>query len=693
MTDHFTLLPGKEAPFGVMPDEQGCNFVLWAPDAERIELCLFDTKEQEIARIRLRERRGHLWYGYVQGVKSGALYGYRVHGPHSPEQGHLFDPQKLLLDPYAKALSRVLEWNEELYQGDSHRMLPKAVVWEDEFDWEGVVSPHYSDAQTVLYEVHVKGFTKLHPDVPEHLRGTYLGLCQPAVIRHMQELGITTVQLMPVASFMSEPRLTQLGLNNYWGYNPVCFMAPEPRYAVKHAVTEFKTMVRELHRAGIEVILDVVFNHTAEGGHGGPVLSYKGLDNRSYYCFDNGGYGPDFSRYSNMTGCGNTFNVDHPNGLRLVMDSLRYWVTEMHIDGFRFDLAVTLAREGGEFDPYGGFCKALMQDPVLRNVKLISEPWDIGPFGYRLGQFPTQWRELNDRYRDTIRAFWRGDMGKMAEFATRLLGSRDIFPKSLRAIHSSVNFVCYHDGFTLEDTVCYEQRHNQANTEENRNGHGHNLSKNYGIEGPTLDPRISRIRLQQKRNMLVTLLLSQGIPHLLGGDEMGRSQIGNNNAYCQDNRISWVNWQLSNEDEGLLTFVKQMIRIRRSASAFTELHLEDDLYFGSRTQADTVHWYHPDGSELTEGDWNAPSAQALVMEIIAKESQEHWLVLFNASGYDIHFRLPEPEKSNNWTLAVDTASHDGKRLLLDDLQQLVAVCGAHSMKLLRACPLKGCDVN
>ena len=696
MTDHFTLLPGKDAPFGVMPDEQGCNFVLWAPDAERVELCLFDAKEQETARIQLRERRGHIWYGYVQGVKSGALYGYRVHGPHSPEQGLLFDPQKLLLDPYAKALSRVLEWNEELYQGDSHRMLPKAVVWEDEFDWEGVVSPHYTDAQTILYEAHVKGFTKLHPDVPEHLRGTYLGLCQPAVIRHLQELGITTVQLMPVASFMSEPRLTQLGLNNYWGYNPVCFMAPEPRYAVKHAVTEFKTMVRELHRAGIEVILDVVFNHTAEGGHGGPLLSYKGLDNRSYYCFDNGGYGPDFSRYSNMTGCGNTFNVDHPNGLRLVMDSLRYWVTEMHIDGFRFDLAVTLAREGGDFDPYGGFCKALMQDPVLRNVKLISEPWDIGPFGYRLGQFPTQWRELNDRYRDTIRSFWRGDMGKMAEFATRLLGSRDIFPKSLRAIHSSVNFVCYHDGFTLEDTVCYEQRHNQANTEENRDGHGHNLSKNYGIEGPTLDPRISRIRLQQKRNMLVTLLLSQGIPHLLAGDEMGRSQIGNNNAYCQDNRISWVNWQLSNEDEGLLTFVKQMIRIRRSASAFTELHLEDDLYFGSRAQADTVHWYHPDGSELTEGDWNAPSAQALVMEIIADEGKEHWLVLFNASGYNINFQLTEPAKGYSWQLAVDTAvhvEHDHKYLALDSLPQLVAACCAHSMKLLRACPLKGCDVN
>lgn len=683
MTDHFTLLPGKDMPFGVMPDEQGCNFVLWAPDAEFVDLCLFDDKEQETTRIRLRERRGHIWYGYVQGVKVGALYGYRVHGPNLPEQGHLFDAQKLLLDPYAKALSRHLEWNEALYQGDSQRMLPKAVVWQDEFDWEGVESPRYSDAETILYELHVKGFTKLHPEVSEPLRGTYLGLCQPPVIRHLQELGITTVQLMPVASFMSEPRLTQLSLTNYWGYNPVCFMAPEPRYAVSNAVTEFKTMVRELHRAGIEVILDVVFNHTAEGGQGGPMLSYKGLDNRSYYCFDNGGYGPDFSRYSNMTGCGNTFNVDHPNGLRLVMDSLRYWVSEMHVDGFRFDLAVTLAREGGDFDPYGGFCKALMQDPVLRNVKLISEPWDIGPFGYRLGQFSTQWRELNDRYRDTIRSFWRGDMGKMAEFATRILGSRDIFPKSLRTIHSSVNFVCYHDGFTLEDTVSYEQRHNQANTEDNRDGHGHNLSKNYGVEGPTLDSHITGMRQQQKRNMLMTLLLSQGMPHLLGGDEMGRSQIGNNNAYCQDNRISWVNWQLSNDDEALLAFTKQIIHIRRTASAFTELHLADDRYFGSRAKPDSVHWYHPDGSELTEADWNAPSAQALVMEIIGGESEEHWLVLFNASGYDIHFRLPEAEQNDNWEQVIDTAPHDGKRLLLDDLQQLVVVCSAHSMKLLR----------
>lgn len=689
MTELFTLLPGKDFPFGATSDPDGCNFVIWAPEAERVELCLFDTKEREIAKIRLRERRGHLWFGYIKGALQGMLYGYRVHGPHAPERGLLFDPEKLLLDPYAIALSRPIEWDEDLYEGDSHRMIPKAIIWEDEFDWHGVRSPHHRDDQTVLYEVHVKGFTALNQQVPENLRGTYLGLSHPSTIQYLKELGVTVVQLMPVASFMSEPRLVNLGLSNYWGYNPICYMAPEPRYAVKHAVTEFKTMVRELHKAGIEVILDVVFNHTAEGGQGGPILSYKGFDNKTYYSFENGQYGPDFQQYSNMTGCGNTFNVDHPNTLRLVMDSLRYWVTEMHVDGFRFDLAVTLGREGGEFDPYGGFCKALMQDPILRNVKLIAEPWDIGPFGYRLGQFSTQWRELNDRYRDTVRSFWRGDMGKMAEFATRLLGSRDIFPKSFKTIHSSVNFVCYHDGFTLEDTVSYERRHNQANCEENRDGHGHNLSKNYGVEGPTLDKKVIRLRQQQKRNMIATLLLSQGIPHLLAGDEIGRTQLGNNNAYCQDNRISWVNWELSEEDETLLEFIKQMIKLRLSSTAFTRLHLSDDSYFGHPVTPDQVHWYHPDGSELKEGDWHSPSAQALAMEIIAPENQEHWLLLFNASGYDIHYRLPDLKNKLKWNLVIDTAIYDER----PDVQLLIPVCNAHSMKVLRACPPSGCDLN
>lgn len=689
MTELFTLLPGKDFPFGATSDPDGCNFVIWAPEAERVELCLFDTKEREIAKIRLRERRGHLWFGYIKGALQGMLYGYRVHGPHAPERGLLFDPEKLLLDPYAIALSRPIEWDEDLYEGDSHRMIPKAIIWEDEFDWHGVRSPHHRDDQTVLYEVHVKGFTALNQQVPENLRGTYLGLSHPSTIQYLKELGVTVVQLMPVASFMSEPRLVNLGLSNYWGYNPICYMAPEPRYAVKHAVTEFKTMVRELHKAGIEVILDVVFNHTAEGGQGGPILSYKGFDNKTYYSFENGQYGPDFQQYSNMTGCGNTFNVDHPNTLRLVMDSLRYWVTEMHVDGFRFDLAVTLGREGGEFDPYGGFCKALMQDPILRNVKLIAEPWDIGPFGYRLGQFSTQWRELNDRYRDTVRSFWRGDMGKMAEFATRLLGSRDIFPKSFKTIHSSVNFVCYHDGFTLEDTVSYERRHNQANCEENRDGHGHNLSKNYGVEGPTLDKKVIRIRQQQKRNMIATLLLSQGIPHLLAGDEIGRTQLGNNNAYCQDNRISWVNWELSEEDETLLEFIKQMIKLRLSSTAFTRLHLSDDSYFGHPVTPDQVHWYHPDGSELKEGDWHSPSAQALAMEIIAPENQEHWLLLFNASGYDIHYRLPDLKNKLKWNLVIDTAIYDER----PEVQLLIPVCNAHSMKVLRACPPSGCDLN
>lgn len=685
MSDGFTLIAGKEVPMGASLSAEGCNFVVWAPDAERVYVCLFDAQDKETAQIQLNERYGPIWFGFIVGVKAGMHYGYRIRGPKQPEKGLLFDIDKLLLDPYTVALSGPIEWNEVLYQGDSAAMMPKSIVYKDGFDWQNVHNPVIRDPDLILYELHVKGFTKLHPLVPEPLRGTYLGLCHPPVIEHIKNLGVTAVQLMPVASFMSEPRLVQLGLCNYWGYNPVCFMAPEPRYAVNDAVLEFKTMVREFHRAGIAVILDVVFNHTAEGGNGGPILSFKGLDNRSYYCFDHGGQGPDFQRYSNMTGCGNTFNVDHPMGLNLVMDSLRYWVTEMHVDGFRFDLAVTLAREGGEFDPYGGFCKALMQDPVLRKVKLIAEPWDIGPFGYRLGQFSIQWRELNDRYRDNIRSFWKGDMGTMPEFATRLLGSRDIFPKSYRPIHSSVNFICYHDGFTLEDTVSYDQRHNLPNTEENRDGHGHNLSRNYGVEGPTVDEHTRRLRLQQKQNMLATLLLSQGIPHLLAGDEMGRTQMGNNNAYCQDNRISWVNWQLGADDEALIGFVQQVIRVRRESRVFRALHLDDDRFFGKKTIPDTVRWYHPDGNEMTEEQWKAPGAQVLSLELIYDDGKEHWLLLFNASGYNIHFRVPDLAKGRKWSMCVDsTIVRSSHRLsVLDRLEQFGEFCSACSMKVLR----------
>ena len=451
-------------------------------------------------------------------------------------------------------------------------------------------------------------------------------------------------------------------------------------------------MVRELHKAGLEVVLDVVYNHTAESGDGGPLLSFKGFDNRSYYVYENGGHGPNYHHYTNVAGCGNSVNVDHPNVLRLVMDSLRYWLTEMQVDGFRFDLAVTLAREGNEFDPCGGFFKAIMQDPIISQAKLIAEPWDIGPFGYRLGQFPSQWKETNDHFRDTVRSFWRGDMGRMADFATRLLGSRDVFPKSYRSIHSSVNFLCYHDGFTLEDLVSYNQRHNQANGEDNRDGHGHNLSNNHGVEGPTADRRITHMRQQQKRNMVATLLLAQGMPHMLAGDEIGRTQMGNNNAYCQDNHLSWVSWDLREEDEQFLGFVKTMVALRRNSAVFSGLKLVDDHYFGDQTLIQQVAWYHPDGHQLSDADWNAPVSQVFIMDIGDQKGKgERWLVLFNASGYDIHYRLPKPAAGMMWQQVIDTVASDGMPFLPDELKRLVAVGRAHSVKLLRQTICDGID--
>ncbi|MGE6106642.1 glycogen debranching protein GlgX [Aeromonas sobria] len=679
------IVKGSGLRLGAWLDDQGCEFCVWAPRAELVELCLYDEQEQETARLVLPGRRGQYSFGHVKGIKAGQRYGYRVYG--EPQDGLLFDGDKLLLDPYARALSRPLRWDPELYEGDSAPMQAKSVVVQDDFDWQGVTKPGIPNQQTILYEAHVKGFTKLHPAIPEAERGTYLGMCHPHILAHLKALGISSLQLMPVAAFMAEPRLEQLGLTNYWGYNPVAFFAPEPRYAVADAVTEFKTMVRELHRAGIEVILDVVYNHTAESGFDGPMLSFKGFDNAGYYAFEAGAHGPDYSRHANVTGCGNSVNLDHPNSLRLVLDALRYWVTEMQVDGFRFDLAVTLAREVGEFEPMGAFFKAVMADPVLAGVKLIAEPWDIGPFGYRLGQFPSQWQEINDRYRDTVRAFWRGDGGKMAELATRLMGSRDLFPKNWRAPHTSVNYLCYHDGFTLDDMVSYNQRHNQANGEDNRDGHGHNLSCNHGVEGPTLDPRINNLRQQQKRNLIATLLLSQGTPHFLGGDEMGRSQLGNNNAYCQDNQISWVNWQWRPEDERLLAFTQQMMALRSESEVFSNLRLCDDDWFGPQANCHRVDWYHPDGHSLTEQDWQAPMGQAFAMDIGALDEEgERWLVLFNASGYDIQFRLPPPGEGMEWIQTIDTATNDGLPFLPDDIKRQVAVGRAHSLKLLERVP-------
>lgn len=677
----FEMENGVDHPLGARLDETGCHFCVWAPQSDKVELCLFDEEEQELARLPLPGRRGQYWFGHVRGVKAGQRYGYRVHG--SPQDGLLFDPDKLLIDPYARALSRATHWDDALYQGDSAAMVGKSVVVDDAFDWQGVGKPGIPPERVVLYETHVKGFTRQHPGIPKALQGTYLGISHPLMIEHLQGLGVTSVQLMPVAAFMSEPRLEQLGLTNYWGYNPIAFFAPEPRYGAKDAVTEFKTMVRELHRAGLEVILDVVYNHTAESGFDGPMLSLKGFDNAGYYAFESGAHGPDYHRHANVTGCGNSVNLDHPNTLRLVLDALRYWVTEMQVDGFRFDLAVTLAREAGEFDPMSAFFKAMMADPVLARVRLIAEPWDIGPFGYRLGQFPSQWLEINDRYRDTVRAFWRGDAGKMGDFATRLVGSRDLFPKNWRSPHTSVNYLCYHDGFTLEDLVSYNQRHNQANGEDNRDGHGNNLSSNHGVEGPTLDPRINNLRQQQKRNLIATLLLSQGTPHFLAGDEMGRSQLGNNNAYCQDNQISWVNWQLRPGDERLLAFTRQMMALRAESGVFSNLQLSDDGWNGKATSCHQVNWYHPDGHQLTDQDWHAPMGQAFAMDIgMIGCTGERWYVLFNASDYDIQFRLPPPGEGMEWIQTIDTATNDGLPFLPDDIKRQVAVGRAHSLKLL-----------
>ncbi|WP_434339151.1 glycogen debranching protein GlgX [Motilimonas cestriensis] len=672
---HFLQSEGRILPLGAELTDTGCNFSIYS-NSSRIWLLLFDQNNQEITRFKLIEKRGKFWSTFIEGVKAGQNYGYVVESD---------DPNvhnKLLIDPYAKALNQALEWRPEIEQPNNHCWVAKSVVVDDSFDWQGVKKPRLKDSDVILYELHVKGFTWLNPKVPAELRGTYLGLSHPCVIAHLTSLGIKSVQIMPVASFMAEPRLMELNLTNYWGYNPINFFAPDPRYAINDAVVEFKTMVRQFHAAGIEVILDVVFNHTAEGGDGGPVLSYKGLAENSYYYFDNMD-SPDLpKRHANFTGCGNTVNLDLPWALKLTLDALRYWSTEMQVDGFRFDLAVTLARERGCFEPYSAFFKALFQDPILSQVRLIAEPWDIGHGGYRLGQFPSNWYECNDRYRDNIRAFWRGDSGQIAEFATRILGSRDIFPKNKRSIHSSVNYLCYHDGFTLEDLVSYENRHNQANGENSRDGHGHNLSSNGGVEGPSFDSRVKQSRAQLKRNLIATLFLSQGTPHFLAGDEMGRTQQGNNNAYCQDNEISWVDWSLDSTKQAELAFTQQMIQFRLQSSVFSQLSLVDDG-FELHRDAVEARWYHPDGHFMQKSQWHSATAQVLQLEL--ESSEEHWLLVFNASEYDVSVEFPAIKESLvNWQLVMDTSVNDGMLMQSNQVMPKNGTSFANSIMLLTA---------
>lgn len=675
----FRQLEGQILPLGAELAEAGCNFSIYS-NCCRIWLVLFDHNEHEQTRFLLTEKRGKFWSTFIQGVKAGQLYGYIVESDDVNVNSVL--SEKLLIDPYAKALNKPVVWSQAVDLAPNAHVMAKSVVVQDDFDWQGVVKPRLKASEIILYELHVKGFTWLNSAVPSHLRGTYLGLSHPSVIAHLTSLGIKAVQIMPVASFMAEPRLMELELTNYWGYNPVNFFAPDPRYAIDDAVTEFKTMVRQFHQAGIEVILDVVFNHTAEGGEGGPILSFKGLAENSYYYFENAD-NPDIpTRHANFTGCGNTVNIDLPWALKLTLDALRYWSTEMQVDGFRFDLAVTLARERGAFEPYSAFFKALFQDPVLSRVRLIAEPWDIGPGGYRLGQFPSNWYECNDRYRDNVRAFWRGDSGQIAEFATRILGSRDIFPKNKRSIHSSVNYICYHDGFTLEDLVSYEHRHNDANGENSRDGHGHNLSSNAGVEGPSFDTKVIQLREQRKRNLIATLLLSQGTPHFLAGDEMGRTQQGNNNAYCQDNEVSWVNWQLSDAQKQQLAFCQQMIKIRLKSSIFSQLSLADD---GFQTRSDIVQarWYHPDGHFMQKSQWHSATAQVLQLEL--ESNSEHWLLIFNASEYDVAVVLPEiKDHLVNWQCVFDTSVNNGILCQPNCVMNQRSTSRAHSLMLLTA---------
>jgi len=666
------IAPGSNYPLGATWDGKGVNFALFSAHAEKVELCLFDSvSHREIERIALPEYTDQIWHGYLPDCRVGQLYGYRVSGPYDPSAGHRFNNHKLLIDPYAKELVGPLRWSDHHFgfrtdhpkedlsfdRRDNSRFLPKCRVVETAFSWGNDRRPAIAWPETILYEAHPGGLTMRHPLVPDDLKGSFLGLAQPAVIDHMVKLGITTLELLPVQAFVDERLLVARGLSNYWGYNPLAFFAPDPRYYRRSAQGDFKTMVERLHEAGIELVLDVVYNHTAEGNQLGPTLSMKGIDNASYYRLMPG----DPRYYENFSGCGNSLNLTHPRVLQLVTDSLRHWVEDMHVDGFRFDLAPSLARGHSGFDPGSSFLDAVRQDPVLSRVKLIAEPWDLGGDGFRLGAFPPGWAEWNGRYRDTVRRFWRGDSGLIGDLASRLTASSDLFGWGGRRPWASVNFVTAHDGFTLKDLVTYNQKHNEANGEANRDGTDGNLSWNCGTEGETEDPIINALRLRQKRNFLATLLLSQGVPMLLAGDEMGRSQGGNNNAYCQNNEIGWIDW--ANIDENLLSFVKQLIKLRKTHSIFRR-----DVFFSGEALSGRplkdVTWITPAGGEMAPHDWTAPFARSLGFVLAAEPDCEKtkgdvFAVLMNAYVEPLVYTLPGPAPGKLWDVKLDTALPGG----------------------------------
>jgi glycogen operon protein len=709
-TVHATrsVLPGRPFPQGAVWDGTGVNFSLYSENAEKVELCLFDSVDSgSCETIAISERTAFSWHCYLPGVSPGQLYGYRVHGPYEPERGMRFNPAKLLVDPYGTAVAGGVRWDAPIFpyvmggeredlerdDADDAAGMPKSVVTSPYFDWEGDRRPKTPLSNSVIYEVHVKGFTQRHPDIPESLRGTYAGLVAPAALKHLKSLGVTAVELLPVHDFLDDKHLVDKGLRNYWGYNTTNFFSPAARYSSSgdtgEQVAEFKAMVKALHREGIEVILDVVYNHTSEGNHMGPMLSFRGIDNPTYYRLVR----DDERYYMDYTGTGNSLNVRHPQVLKLIMDSLRYWAIEMHVDGFRFDLASTLARELHDVDRLSAFFDIINQDPVLSQLKLIAEPWDVGDGGYQVGNFPVVWAEWNGKYRDTVRRFWKSDDGQLSDLAYRLTGSSDLYEHNGRRPSASINFVIAHDGFTLNDLVSYNEKHNEANGEDNNDGADDNASWNLGVEGPTDDPEIVELRERQKRNFIATMLVSQGVPMLCGGDEISRTQGGNNNAYCQDDEISWTDWDLDDRRRALLDFTSKLVAFRR---AHPNLHRRK--FFQDRSikheNAQDILWLRSDGEEMSDDEWSAGWMKAIglylngatiadVDELGEAVRDDTFLMLFNCHVESVDFALPKIDGVASWHIVVDTNAGTVEPDVVLDLDH-VAKLERQSFLMLRA---------
>ena len=699
--------PGNSYPLGAVYDGAGTNFAVFSEVAERVELCLIDEGNHTETRIGLDEVDGYVWHAYLPGIGPGQHYGFRVHGPFNPAAGQRCDPSKLLLDPYGKAFHGAFDFGPQLFSYDladpdngtdppaldslGHTMT--SVVINPYFDWAADRSPRTPYHRTIIYEAHVKGMTATHPGIPAELRGTYAGLAHPVIIEHLKSLNVTAIELMPVHQFLHDQRLLELGLRNYWGYNTFGFFAPHNDYAANRqaggAVAEFKAMVRAFHQAGIEVILDVVYNHTAEGNHLGPTLNFRGMDNAAYYRLDE----DDPRHYTDYTGTGNSLNARHPHTLQLIMDSLRYWVTEMHVDGFRFDLASTLARELHDVDRLSAFFDLVQQDPVVSQVKLIAEPWDVGEGGYQVGNFPGLWTEWNGKYRDTVRDYWRGEPETLGEFASRLTGSSDLYEATGRRPSASINFVTCHDGFTLADLVSYNEKHNEANGEDNRDGESHNRSWNCGVEGPTDDSEILALRAHQVRNIMATLLISQGTPMILNGDEMGRSQQGNNNAYCQDSELSWMDWTLVESNADRLAFTQALTTLRTAHPVFRRRRFFEGRPIRGGDEVRDIAWLTPAGDEMTQQDWDSEFGRCVMVFLNGEALPEpdergqriiddSFLLCFNAGETPVDFVTPNTDYAQVWSAVIDTAHPAGSTDRVVDAGQAVTVTG-RSLTILR----------